>query len=525
MTMAPSLIRFGDCELDLAAYEVRRGGQRCAVEPQVFELLAYLVRNPSRLVTKDELIAEVWGGRIVSDAALSGQIKAARQTIGDDGEQQRFIRTVHGRGFRFVGEIEPAVQPSGTELLSGPEERPLALPDKPSIAVLAFANLSGDPEQEYFADGIVEDIITALSRIRWLFVIARNSSFTYKGKAVDVKQVGREMGVRYVLEGSVRKTGGRVRITGQLIDAGSGVHLWADRYDGVLDDVFDLQDRVTESVVAAVGPRIRSEELQRVRRKRPESLVAYDYYLQALPHFYAVDAAANAEALRLLSLAQHSDPTYAAAHAMAAFCRIQRRQQGWGSGASDTIAALAVAEQALACDPEDPLVLWTAGHAVAVFGKQYDRGRGLIDRSLVLNPNSADAWCISGWHYIFAGEPLRGLTDLDRARRLSPFDPLTFYVYTAICAAYLNLREFDQAIHWGRKALQERPGFAAPLRQLAAAFAYSGRMAEAKEMIRDLLEVEPGLTVTIVDESRCNVHHATIRKHFLDGLRLAGLPE
>ena len=222
------MIRFGDCELDLAGYEVRRDGQRRAVEPQVFELLAYLVRNPGRLVTKDELIAEVWSGRIVSDSALSGQIKSARQAIGDDGEQQRLIRTVHGRGFRFVGELTHAEQPHGDEP-AGAEKRPLALPDKPSIAVLPFANLSGDPEQEYFADGMVEDITTALSRVKEFFVIARNSAFTYKGKSVDVKRIGRELGVRYLVEGSVRRAGGRVRIAGQLIDAETGAHLWADR--------------------------------------------------------------------------------------------------------------------------------------------------------------------------------------------------------------------------------------------------------------------------------------------------------
>src|SRR5262245_36576750 len=279
-----SLIRFGDCELDLAGYEVRRDGRPCVVEPQVFELLAYLVRNPARLVTKDELIAKVWGGRIVSDATLSSRIKSARRAIGDDGEQQRFIRTVYGRGFRFIGELQHAEQPQGAE--PGGAERTLALPDKPSIAVLPFANLSGDPEQDYFADGIVEDIITALSRIHWLFVIARNSSFTYKGKSVDVKRVARELGVRYVLEGSVRKASNRVRITGQLVDATTGAHVWAERFDGALEDIFDLQDRVTASVVGTIEPKLRQAEIERSKRKRTESLDAYDAFLRGVAHYH-----------------------------------------------------------------------------------------------------------------------------------------------------------------------------------------------------------------------------------------------
>src|SRR5262245_59220405 len=361
----PSLIRFADCELDLAGYEVRRGGQRCAVEPQVFELLAYLVRNPGRLVTKDELIANVWGGRIVSDAALSGQIKAARHAIGDDGEQQRLIRTVHGRGFRFIGEIKHVEQQQSAEPRAV-EEQTLPLPDKPSIAVLPFQNLSGDPEQDYFADGIVEDIITALSRIHWLFVIARNSSFTYKGKSVDVKRVARELGVRYVLEGSVRKASTRVRITGQLVDATTGTHVWADRFDGALEDIFDLQDRVTASVVGTIEPKLRQAEIERSKRKRTESLDAYDAFLRGVAHYHVVSEASYTQAFEYLKRAILIDPTYAPALALAARCKMRQCLYGWVPWSEPEVReAVRLARAAVEADRDDPEALANSSMVIA----------------------------------------------------------------------------------------------------------------------------------------------------------------
>jgi len=269
---------FGEHVLDTARRELRRGGSPIAVEPQVFDLLLYLLQNRERVVSKDDLLASVWGGRIVSDATLDSRIAAARRAIGDSGVGQTLIRTFARKGVRFVGEVREEVNSAALvpEMAAEPGQPQLALPEKPSIAVLPFANLSGDPEQEYFADGMVEEIITALSRIRWLVVIARNSSFTYKGQAVDVKQVGRELGVRYVLEGSVRKAGGRVRIAGQLIEAETGAHLWADRFDGSLEDVFDLQDKVASSVAGVIEPALRAAETARSASRRTTDLSAYD---------------------------------------------------------------------------------------------------------------------------------------------------------------------------------------------------------------------------------------------------------
>jgi len=278
--------------LDVERQELRRGLDLLPLEPQVLDLLQYLVRNRDHVVSKDELIAAVWHGRVISESALSSRITAVRQAVGDSGERQRLVRTISRKGFRFVGEVEEKQTSESERSVSAPPQvvvqatSTLLLPDKPSIAVLPFQNLSGDIEQEYFADGVVEDIISALSRKRWLFVIARNSSFTYKGRTVDVKQVGRELGVRYVLEGSVRKSANRVRITGQLIDATTGAHLSAERFDGDLEDIFDLQDRITASVVGAIAPKLEQAEIERAKRKPTESLDAYDYFLRAMAKFY-----------------------------------------------------------------------------------------------------------------------------------------------------------------------------------------------------------------------------------------------
>ena len=316
---------FEDHVLDTDRRELRRGAQEIPVGPQVFDLLVYLVQNRERVVTKDDLLDAVWSGRFVSESNLTTRINAARKAIGDSGEEQRLIRTVPRKGFRFVGVVSIAAETATKEVpaRTATTRIPLPLPDKPSIAVLPFQNLSGDPEQEYFTDGMVEDIITGLSRIGWLFVIARNSSFTYKGKTVDVKQVGHELGVRYVLEGSVRKGGSRVRITGQLIDATTGGHIWADRFDGTLEDVFELQDRVTASVVGAIEPQLQRAEIQRAGRKPTESLDAYDYFLRgtARLHLYTKDSLL--EARELYQRATELDPNYVPRHTVwqpGAFC-------------------------------------------------------------------------------------------------------------------------------------------------------------------------------------------------------------
>ncbi len=312
------LYLFEDFALDGDRRELHRGSELLSVEPQVFDLLQYLIRNRGRVVSKDDLVSAVWQGRIVSDATLSSRINSARSALHDNGEKQRLIRTILRRGIRFVGDVREENGVDAAVVMEQPRSG-LELPDRPSIAVLPFVNMSGDPEQDYFADGMVEDIITGLSRIKWLFVIARNSSFTYKGRAVDVKQVGRDLGVRYVLEGSVRKVANRVRITGQLIDVEYGRHLWAERYDRDLTDVFSLQDEITISVVAAIEPNLRRAEIERVKRKRPDNLDAYDLLLRALPGVYTCMPEGATKGLPLLEQALALEPTYALAHGFAAW--------------------------------------------------------------------------------------------------------------------------------------------------------------------------------------------------------------
>ena len=321
---------FEDYVLDIDRRELRRGAQQIAVGPQVFDLLVYLVQNRERVVTKDDLLDAIWSGRFVSESNLTTRINAARKAIGDTGEGQRLIRTVPRKGFRFVGvvtcEAENVKDVRGSTATT---PKPLPLPDKPSIAVLPFDNMSGDREQEYFADGMVEEIITALSRFRQLFVIARNSTFTYKGRAVDVKQVGRELGVRYVLEGSVRRSDNRVRIAAQLIDATTATHLWADRFDSAFENIFDLQDRLTATVVGAVAPQLQQAEIERAKRKPTESLDAYALFSRGMAKLYPWTLEGTNEALRLFHRAVELDPDFAPAYGMAAYCYLWRKVNGW----------------------------------------------------------------------------------------------------------------------------------------------------------------------------------------------------
>jgi TolB-like protein len=328
------LFRFENFSLDADRRELRCGGDLVSLEPQVFDLLVYLIRNRDRVVSKDDMIAAVWGGRIVSESALTNRINAARAAVGDSGEQQRLIKTLQRKGIRFVGEAreEQSSQAAAVPVATvAADERPhaLTLPDRPSIAVLPFENMSGDPEQEYFASGMAEEIITALSRCGWLLVIARNSSFTYRGKAVDIRQVGRELGVRYVLEGSVRRAGNRIRFGAQLAEAANGAHIWADRFEGDMSNVFELQDRITESVVAAIEPKLQFAEFARLKQKPVSSLDAYDLYLRALQLEYQCTEESLDEAIRCLERAALLDPTFAPAMALASFCYAERAFQAW----------------------------------------------------------------------------------------------------------------------------------------------------------------------------------------------------
>jgi adenylate cyclase len=392
----------------------------------------------------------------------------------------------------------------------------LPLPSKPSIAVLPFQNMSGDPEQEYFADGMVEEIVTALSRIPWLFVIARNSSFIYKGRAVNVKQVGRELGVMYVLEGSVRTAGNRIRITAQLIDAISDAHLWSDRFDGSLEDIFELQEEVAVSVAGVIEPTVQVAEIRRSSGRPTSDLTAYDLYLRALPHGRSYEKDRIVQALDLLNQAVERDPRYGPALALSAWCRIQLDVAGWtNSRDTNRRQAVDLARQALRIGGDDPDVLARAAHALAYFGEDITAAIGLIDRSLELNPSSAHGWRWSGWIRLYAGQADLAIEHFQRAVRLSPRDR-TAGRLTGIGIAHFFSRRFDEAAATLLVSLEELPAHATPYRFLASCYAHMGRLDEAREIVRRLSVVTP-----VVVPSTNPFRNAKQSELFLSGLRLA----
>jgi adenylate cyclase len=407
-------------------------------------------------------------------------------------------------------------------VFSHPEAlNPLPLPDKPSIAVLPFQNMSGDPEQEYFADGMVEEIITALSRFKWLFVIARNSSFTFKGRAVDIKEVGRRLGVRYVLEGSVRKAAGKVRITGQLIDAVTGAHIWADRFERDLTDVFALQDEVTVAVVSAIQPKLFQTEIAMAARRRPENLTAYDFYLRATQQNYLTTREGEAEALRLAHCALELDPRFGLAAALAGVCHMQRVLWNYTIDPQfDRKEAVRLSRLALSLDDRDPDTLAWAAVISAFMVGDIESSIEMADRAVALNPNSFNAWSSRGWVCELAGQSEEAVRSFERAIRNSPVDPALHNTFTGIGVAFIELGRFDEAVVAGKKALRQNPSFPPAYRCLAAAFAHLGRHAEAREAAR-LLELDPAFTISAWT-ARGGLSNV---KLYIGGLRKAGLPE
>ena len=397
----------------------------------------------------------------------------------------------------------------------------LALPDKPSIAVLPFQNMSGDPEQEYFADGMVEDIITALSRFNSLFVIARNSSFTYKGKAVDIKRVGRELGVRYVLEGSVRKAGGRVRITGQLIDASSGAHLWADRIDGELTDVFELQDRITASVVSSIAPKIEQAEIERVRQNPTNVPDSYDSYLQGMA---LASRGQGAEARRLFKRAIEQDPRYAAADAMAAYTYlVDQSQHGAIADPGMRADAVALANAALKLANQDAFVLARSAQALTYLGLEYDRGASLVEQAIALNPNLSVAWLARCWVSVMRADAERGIESFEKVMRLSPLDPLKPFFVVGIAHCHWFQGRFEEGRELAREAIQIRPHFQ-PFASYIVNSVALGDLPEAREAARRLLEFDPSFRMSGA-AAIFLIRSPEYREKFLGALRTAGLPD
>lgn len=397
------------------------------------------------------------------------------------------------------------------------------LPDKPSIAVLPFANMSGDPEQEYFADGMVEEITTALSRFKWLFVIARNSSFTFKDKAVDIKEVGRRLGVRYVLQGAVRKASGKVRITGQLIEAATGAHIWADKFERDMTDIFALQDEVTLAVVSAIQPKLFQAEIALTARRRPEDLTAYDLYLRAIQQAVRSTRQGLAEALRLVQRALELDPGFAAAAALAGACHMENVLRSYAIDPQfERKEAVRLMRLALRLDDQNPDTLATAASISALLVGDCEAEIEMADRAVALNPNSYYAWSSRGWVYKIAGQPEEAIRSFERAMRMSPVDPQQFTALTGMGFALIELRRFDEAISAGKKALRQNSSYPGPYRCLASAFAHLGRDAEAREAAAGVLELDPAFTISVWSARSHLSKNATL---MIEGFRKAGLTE
>ena len=462
-----------------------------------------------------EAIAEPGGISISEDVWRQVQGKVAANFV-DAGEQslKNIARAV--RVYRVEINAASRTQPTASAL---------TLPDKPSIAVLPFQNMSSDPEQDYFADGIVEEIITALSHFQQLFVIARNSSFTYKGRSVDVKQAGRELGVRYVLEGSVRKVASRVRVTAQLIDALSGTHLWADRIDGTFDDIFNLQDQVTAKVVGAIAPKIEQAEIDRAKRKPTDSLDAYDYYLRALMYFNQWTSESISEALRLFYKAIELDPGFATAHGLAAWCYVRRRLSGWMKDPQQEMPELErLARRAGELANNDAVALYSGGWALVQIPGYVEEGAAMIDRALTLNPNMTSAWMLRGWASLYLGEPDNAIESFDRAIRLNPLDPLVARMQTGTAAAHFLASRYEQASVRAERALRQHPNDQPLLRVAAASHALTGEIAEAQKIITRIRQLDPESCLSRI-AGQAPFRRPEDISRYVDGLRKAGLPE
>ena len=474
---------------------------------RALDLLRLLAERQGEIVSKDAIMEAVWPGQAVAESNLTVQISALRRALDRDGHSP--IQNIPGRGYRFAA----AVTRTDAATNGVPA---LALPDKPSIAVLPFQNLSGDPDQEYFADGMVEEIITALSRIRWLFVIARNSSFTYKGQAVDVKRVGRELGVRYLLEGSVRKAGGQIRITAQLIEAESEAHLWADHFDGSLEDVFQLQDQVASSVAGVIEPALQAAETARADRRPTGNLRAYDLYLRALPHLAARHKDGVLRALELLSGAIERDPNCGPALAEAAQCHFELDLNGWADNReANSREAIDLAKRALRAAPDDPDVLANVGFVLGFFGEDILSCMALADRALDVNPNCARGWYWAGVLRNWTGCPDVAVGYFENCLRLMPRGRFAYYL-TGYGIALFFVRRFEDAATKLRESLASQPDYVLSYRFLAASFAHMGRIEEARVVIDQLRKV-----TSVILDNGTRYRNPEYREMYLSGLRLA----
>ena len=561
------LFSFADYTLDVDRRELRCGSEPVAVEPQVFDLLIYLVQNRDRVVSKDDLIASIWGGRIVSDSTLTSRINAARKAVGDSGEEQRLIRTAARKGIRFVANVRESAEPASAattsdaampalvplssngpaapattpdptaasleELVAAQDHLPspadaqkaiLDGPDKPSIAVLPFANMSGDPEQEYFADGVAEDIITELSRMSAFFVMARNSSFNYRGRALDAKQVGRELGVRYIVEGSVRRAGGRVRLTANLIEAETGKNVWAEKYDRDLADIFTVQDEITAGLVASMQTQVLlNEGLAAERRNRPD-LPVWDLAKRGLWEIYQLTRPSLERALAIGREIVRLDATSSKGHQLVALASYHLVIMGFTDQA-DALReeALEAVREAVRYDSADEYSQWALGMVLGNLLGRYEEAVSAYLEALRINPNFSLGYATLGSTSGYACRPEEAIANTELAIRLNPRDPSLFFRYSTLSLAYFVMGDFVTAKDWAQRTVSSKPEWWLGHALLAASRAHLDDVAGAREAGVELMRRFPKLS--IISLPFRTMHDPRHLEVFRAGLRIAGLPE
>lgn len=488
--MQTQQLSFGAFRLDLRQRRLSSDGIPIGLKNKAFDILCVLASAQGEVVSKNEIMAKVWPGLVVEESNIQVHVSALRKALGDKRNRPTHLFTAPGRGYRLAGVQPMADDISGEPSMAGVQ----TLSTRPSIAVLAFQNLSSDPEQDYFADGIVEDVIAGLSRVKWLSVIARSSSAVYKGRSVDVQQVARDFGVRYVLQGSVRRAGNRVRITAQLVEAQSGTLLCTERYERLLGDIFAVQDEIAMSVIGTIEPGLRRIEVERVRRKRPDSLDAYDLVLQSLPFVYTVMPHGSAPAIPLLEKALQLEPEYPFAHAALAWCLHVRFGRG-GLREEDRRAAIEHARAAVAGASDDATTIAIAGFVIWFDQHDVAAAFDLFDRALAISHSNVVALCMSAVALAWTGRSELAIERAERALVLSPFDSMKYLSYQALSGGHFHLGRYAEAYASALRAVESNRGFSVPYAYLTAALVRLGRNEEARAAAQSLLERDPNFTI------------------------------
>lgn len=523
---APDIIRFDDFELDTALFELRKAGERVPVEPQVFDLLMFLARNHGRTVTREEIFAAIWGNRIVSDAALSSQIKAARRALRDDGGSQRMIATVHGRGFRFIAQVEnPATTAAGTIETDDAATAPAKAARRPSVAVLPLVNLNRDPDEDYFADGVTEDITTALAKNRWLTVVARNPAFAFRNTTESIRSIGEKLDADYIVTGSVRKAGTRFRITAQVVDAKSEHSVWSERFDRDVVDIFDLQDEISQLVASRIEAELGLSEQRRAERRPRKNRGAWELYQLGVAEFYKFTSEGNARSQQLLRQAIELDPWLASAHSRLAYAIIL--SMVYFDAASDDARmdeALTAARRSIKLDDQDAAGYFTLGR-VHLARCEYDPAMDALEKALELNPNLAVTYCGLGDSLTYEGRLDEAIDQFETAIKLSPHDPFRWAFYSYRSLAHIFRREFEEAALWARKAVQTPNAQYWTWAHLVAALGHVGDKAATETALRDLFAIKPEFSIAFARERLFYVKRADQLEVYLEGLRQAGVAE